>query len=117
MDPNDVVRFTVSRTDSIRIAMMKITANKSRAVVVLDDTKVVGVVSDGDIRRAFLKDVLPIAPVEKIMQVSCKTTTETDPRKQAEIIRREKVTVLPVVTGTNDLIDIVLASEPFFNAP
>ncbi len=116
MDSNDLIRFTVSRTDSIRTAMMKITANKARAVVVVDEGKVVGVVSDGDIRRAFLKDVLPISPVEKIMHVSCKTTTEMDPQKQAEIIRREKVTVLPVVTGTNDLIDVVLASEPFFNA-
>lgn len=105
--------FTVKVTDTIRTAMLKITRNKYRVVVVLDGTKVVGTVSDGDIRRAFLKEVLPIAPVEKIMNINCRTTTETDPQKVKEAIRREMVTVLPIVTDQNELIDVALAYEPF----
>ena len=109
----DLDLFTVSLTDSIREAMLKITANKHRVVVVLDGRHVAGTVSDGDIRRAFLKDVLPIAPVEKIMNINCVTTTETDPAQQIVILRREKVTVLPIVTATNELLDVALAYEPF----
>jgi len=105
--------FTVRVTDSIRAAMLKITVNRYRAVVVLDGTKVVGTVSDGDIRRALLKEVLPIAPVEKIMNINCRTTTETDPEKLREIICHERVTVLPVVNDENELIDVALAYEPF----
>lgn len=105
--------FTVNVSDTIRTAMLKITANKYRVVVVLDGTKVVGTVSDGDIRRAFLKEVLPLAPVERIMNINCRTTTETEPTKQREAIRREKVTVLPVVKEQNELVDLVLAYEPF----
>lgn len=105
--------FTVSVTDTIRTAMLKITANKHRAVVVLDGRKVVGTVSDGDIRRAFLKDVLPIAPVEKIMNMNCRTTRITDPVEQRKIIVREKVTLLPVVGEAGELLDVVLAYEPF----
>jgi CBS domain-containing protein len=108
--------FTVNRTDTIRTAMLKITANRYRVVVILDGRKVVGTVSDGDIRRAFLKEVLPIAPVEKIMNINCRTTTERDPHRQREIILREKVTVLPVVNEENELVDIVLAYEPSFEA-
>ena len=107
--------FTVDRIDTIRTAMLKITANRYRVVVVLDGKKVVGTVSDGDIRRAFLKEVLPIAPVEKIMNINCRTTTERDPQKLKEIIRREMVTVLPVVNKENELIDVALAYEPFAN--
>ncbi len=105
--------FTVTVTDSIRTAMLKITANKHRAVVVIDGRRVVGTVSDGDIRRAFLKDVLPIAPVEKIMNMNCRTTTVTDPIEQRGAILREKVTLLPVVNEKRELLDIVLAYEPF----
>src|SRR5687767_188158 len=54
--------FTVQVTDSIRTAMVKINANRHRAVVVIDEGIVVGTVTDGDIRRAILDDVLPIAP-------------------------------------------------------
>ncbi len=109
--------FTVQATDTIRSAMLKITANRHRAVVVLDHDKVVGTVSDGDIRRAFLKEVLPIAPVEQIMNLNCLTTTERDPRKLAEIIRREQVTLLPVIGEANELLDVALAYEPFAAPP
>ena len=112
----DLDRFTVQTTDTIRTAMVKITANRYRAVVVLDQDKVVGTVSDGDIRRAFLKEVLPIAPVEQIMTINCLTTTERDPQKLAEIIRREQVTLLPVIGQANELLDVALAYEPFLDA-
>ncbi|MDA2918671.1 CBS domain-containing protein [Desulfobacterota bacterium AH_259_B03_O07] len=110
----DIDMFIVQATDNIRTAMLKITANKHRVVVVMDGSKVVGTVSDGDIRRAFLKELLPIAPVEKIMNINCRTTTERDPQKLTEIIHREKVTVLPVVNEDNELLDVALAYEPLF---
>ncbi len=106
--------FTIQVTDTIRAAMLKITGNKYRVVVVLDGKKVVGTVSDGDIRRAFLREVLPIAPVEKIMNINCVTTKETDPEKLKDILQRKMVTVLPVVSEENELIDVALAYEPFY---
>lgn len=107
----DLSQYTVSPTDSIRTVMLKITANKRRAVVVLDGKRVVGVVSDGDIRRAFLKDVLPMAPVSHIMNVNFKKTTETDPDRLALIGNRERVTILPIVDSLNELLDIFLPAE------
>ncbi len=106
--------YAVASTDTVRTAMEKITRNKHRVVIVLDGRKVVGTVSDGDIRRAFLEDVLPIAPVEKIMNINCQKTMETNIQVQREIISQEKVTVLPIVNSKNELINIVLAHEPFF---
>lgn len=103
----------VAVTDSIRTAMEKITENRHRVVVVLDGRKVVGTVSDGDLRRAFLKEVLPIAPVSKIMNPNCRVTRELDPERQRAVLHEEKVTVLPVVDEANELVDLVLAYEPF----
>lgn len=108
--------FIVKMTDTMQTAMEKITINKHRAVVVLDGKKVVGTISDGDLRRAFLKGILPIAPVTEIMNINCRTTTETAPRLQVEIINREQVTVLPVINDENELMDVVLAYEPFGQA-
>lgn len=114
---HDLSAYTVAPTDSIRTAMEKIEANKHRVVVVVDSGKVVGTVSDGDIRRAFLHDMLPIAPVSRIMQLNPHVTTERDPGKHADILRREQVTVLPVVSDENDLLDVALAYEPFDDGP
>ena len=113
MAAHDLSKFTVAPTDTIRTAMEKITANRLRVVIVVDEGRVIGTVSDGDIRRAFLHDVLPIAPVERIMQLNPHVTTETDPAKRHEQILREKVTVLPVVDGENRLLDVELGYEPF----
>lgn len=110
---NDIARFTIAPTDSIRTAMEKITENRLRVVIVVEEGRVVGTVSDGDIRRAFLHDMLPIAPVERIMQLNPHVTTETDPQKRHEQILREKVTVLPVVDDENRLLDVELGYEPF----
>jgi mannose-1-phosphate guanylyltransferase/mannose-6-phosphate isomerase len=111
---HDLSLYTVAHTDSIRTAMEKIERNKHRVVVVLDEDKVVGTVSDGDLRRAFLHDVMPISPVSRIMQLNPHVTTETDLKRRAEIIRSEHVTVLPIVTDDNRLIDVELAYEPGF---
>ena len=110
---HDLSLYTVSATDSIRTAMEKIERNKHRVVVVVDAGKVVGTVSDGDIRRAFLHDVMPIAPVNRIMQLNPHVSTETDPARRAELIKTERVTVLPIVSEDNTLLDVELAYEPF----
>ena len=110
---HDLTDYTVAPTDTIRDAMEKITRNKRRVVIVVDEGKVVGTVSDGDIRRAFLHDMLPIAPVERIMQLNPHVTSETDLGKRHELIVRERVTVLPVVDSENRLLDVELAYEPF----
>lgn len=111
---HDLDEFTVLPTDSIRTAMERIERNKHRVVVVVDEERqVLGTVSDGDIRRAFLHDVLPIAPVSQIMQLNPHVTTETDADARARLIRREQVTVLPVVSKDNRLLDVELAYEPF----
>ena len=110
---HDLSLYTVAPTDSIRVAMEKIEANKHRVVVVVDVGVVVGTVSDGDIRRAFLHDVLAIAPVSQIMQLNPHMTTERDPDALAELVQREQITVLPIVTDNNKLVDVALAYEPF----
>jgi len=114
---HDLSLYTVPHTATIREAMERIEANKHRVVVVVDEeNRVVGTVSDGDVRRAFLHDVMPIAPVTRIMQLNPHVTTETDPALRHAIIREQHVTVLPVVTSDNHLVDVELAYEPDFNA-
>ena len=105
--------FVVQVTDTIRTAMEKITNNKHRVVIVLDGRNVVGTVSDGDVRRAFLRDILPISSVEKIMNINCITTTEIDHDLAVKYACQKQVTVLPIINESNELIDIALSIEPF----
>lgn len=113
---SDLHLYVVQATDTVRTAMERIEANKHRAVVVVDQGKVVGVVSDGDIRRAFLHDVLPVAPVTRIMQINPHVTSEPDPARRAELLRTLQITLLPYVSSENELLGVQLAYEPGFLA-
>lgn len=106
--------FVVDITDSVQTAMERINENKHRAVLVLDHGRVVGVVSDGDVRRAFLRAVLPIAPVSQVMNLNFVSTEERDQATASKVLRSARVTVLPIVDGERQLLDIVLAYEPTF---
>ncbi|HXR12702.1 MAG TPA: CBS domain-containing protein, partial [Gaiellaceae bacterium] len=80
----DLEPYTIPHSATVRQAMEKIEANKHRVVVVVDEEdRVVGTVSDGDLRRAFLHDVMPISPVSRIMQLNPHVTRDTDPAAQA----------------------------------
>lgn len=110
----DLSSYTVGPTDSIRDAMLKIEENAHRCVVVVDaELHVLGVVSDGDIRRAMLRNTLAMAPVEQIMNMNPRTTTELDPERQRAAIFAAKVLLLPVVDRDNRLVDVYTALEPF----
>ncbi|MEJ2887913.1 CBS domain-containing protein [Actinomycetospora aeridis] len=105
--------YTVSPTDTIRATMEKINDNGMRAVVVVEDEVVVGTVSDGDIRRAMLQDVLTISPVSGVMQLNPQVTTTSDPGARRDMIDRHHLTLLPIVDGANRLVDVELAYDPF----
>lgn len=105
--------LTVAPTDTIHLAMQKINNNGMRAVIVVEDATVVGTVSDGDIRRALLNDVLTITPVSGIMQLNPRVITVSDTRGRKDIILRHNLTLLPVVDATNHLVDVELAYDPF----
>lgn len=105
--------YTIHHASTIREAMERIEANKHRVVIVVDDERrVLGTVSDGDIRRAFLHDVLPLAPVTRIMQLNPHVVAEADRARGLDVLKEKQVTVLPVVSEDNRLIDVLLAYEP-----
>ncbi len=109
----DLALFAIHQSSTIRDAMERIEANRHRVVIVVDDERrVLGTVSDGDIRRAFLHDVLPIAPVTRIMQLNPRVITEAELPRGAEALKEKHVTVLPVVSDDNQLVDVLLAYEP-----
>lgn len=105
--------FTVDVSTTLKDAMGKINSNKLRGVVVLDGNKVVGMITDGDVRRAYLRNILPIISVEKIMNVNCFVSRDRDKDALKKMANEKMVTLLPVVDKNNNLLDIYHAYEPF----
>ena len=105
--------FIMNENVTIEEAMKAITDNKRGAAIIVDsEYRVVGVASDGDIRRAMIKGATMLTPIYKAMNLNVKTVTEKDkeillsPRKFFDENRH--IHLLPVVDKDNKLIDILV---------
>lgn len=102
--------FVVKNNTPLKKAMEIISANHQGAVAVVDEQeKLVGILSDGDIRRALLRDSSLITPVEKIMNVNYIFYQEGVDDLPEEIFKRNKgITILPFINKEHKLIDILI---------
>jgi len=96
-------KFVISMDASIEDALKVITHNRRGAVVVVDEKKkVMGVASDGDIRRAFVRGISMFAPITKAMNPHCvyiKKGSAEDKKPEAYLKKHPNITLLPVVTS------------------
>jgi len=88
----------VSPDTSMKDAIYEISSKKLGATLVVDNGKLVGIVTDGDLRRFFEKGGKLEDKVKNAMTKNPKTVSEDEFAENAlEIMEKFKITVLPVV--------------------
>lgn len=113
---------TVSSTDSIRIAIERMRERGCRRLPVVDNTKLIGIVSDRDMRRAtnspyvlrekwYDEFMLDQIPVRACMSPHPLTVTPQTPLADAaKLMRDRKIGGLPVIDG-EFLVGIVTETD------
>lgn len=100
----------VSPKDIMSDAIIVMSHGKKGQVIVVDDDRVVGIITDGDLRRAMQKysrELFDIA-VEKIMTRTPKTITSSARlSKAAEIMLNKSIHSLVVIDSDKHLIGII----------
>lgn len=105
----NIMNFVLKIDDTILNALMKIEDNKKGFLIILnDDSTVAGTLTDGDIRRAFIKGY----NVDDIILDICKddfnyVNESDDFSKIVEIFKSEKIEFLPIVNEKKYLINII----------
>lgn len=100
--------FIISPNDNINYAMQKMTKNKKSVLLICDyDYHLVGVISDGDIRRALLDNILTTTHVQKVMNISPKVAKSIEEAK--EIIRHTGLLLIPVLDKEGFVKSIVIS--------
>jgi len=104
----DKLKYIISHLSTIEEAWSVIEINDHRSVIVLDGEKVVGTLSDGDIRKAMLVRRLLSTPVHEVMNINFVCIT-TDQREEVEkIFKKKDIFLLPIVDDKLNLLDIVV---------
>jgi CBS domain-containing protein len=103
--------YTVSSAATILDAAGKILSNRSRCVCVLEEDKVVGVFSQGDVLRALLNNISPYAPLTSVMKPSFWHLPQRDLHRALELVRKYLITMIPVIDKDFHILDIITLEQ------
>lgn len=94
----------VDQESSLKNALMEVTEKKLGVALILNDQKVVGIFTDGDLRRCLNNDVdLNQTPIKDVMTVKFKSIqNDALAIDAAEIMEKNKIFSLVVSSSTNN---------------
>lgn len=100
--------YLVAASSPISEAFKQIEENTSGSVFVIDtEERVVGIATDGDIRRWLMNHPDVNAPIEKCMNRKFVSANESTPREQILKLLDHHIHVVPVLDTSQKLLDVV----------
>jgi CBS domain-containing protein len=100
----------IDSSASLRNALQSMTRNRRGVLFVCDDeTHLVGVLSDGDVRRSLLDDTQMISPVSQIMNTD--PITANSFAEAAELLRKMLIVAVPVVDSEGRIVEVAVEDK------
>ena len=107
-----LLKYVVNKNDGLLKALAVIDANKLGCVVVLDNEKVVGALTDGDIRRWLVAGESINASVFQACTKKPKTVLVSDNFDVVvELFKNQAIKFLPIVNKDNELVNLITKSQ------
>lgn len=104
----DKEKFLIDEENTIETALFKIENNNHRCLIVLNaNKKVVGTISDGDIRKVLLKHRLLSTPIKEVMNNNFIWLNKDSIDKAKEIFNNLHIFIIPIIDDKNNLEEII----------
>src|ERR1700692_2159484 len=95
---------------ALQTALERMTQNGRGVLFVCDeDGHLVGVLSDGDIRRSLLDNTLLISPIDKVMNTD--PISASNVQEATDLLRRMNIVAVPVVDAEGKISKIVIEDQ------
>jgi len=108
---DDIKKFTIKENSIMLDAIKSIQLSDLRTIVVVGkDNKVVGVISEGDILRAYINGMNSHSPIKSIINVSFKFLKQKD-MKQAFELFKLGIDILPIISNDFQLLEVITIYE------
>ena len=112
MKTEQLALFLISPDSTVVEAMQRIDRNARGILFVTNEQqKLLGVVTDGDIRRWLIRTGELKAPVSGLMNTEPKRISRKEHAKAHEVMVQHSITALPVVTTKGVVSDILFRDE------
>ena len=107
--PMNNSNFIINSSDSILNALIKIDSNNKGFLIVIDNNKVVGTLTDGDLRRQIISG-FPITDVIKVKK-DFKSIKEGDSFGNVCQLFRSNIKFFPIVDKLNNLVNLITKEQ------
>lgn len=108
----DLTAFQIDKKSPIIEALKKIDFNKKGFLIVVEDNRTVGVLTDGDIRRAFIKGYCASDNIREVFTDKfISININDDPYEVIDIFKNETIDFLPIVDNDKRLCNIITKKE------
>ncbi|KAA1162035.1 CBS domain-containing protein [Pseudoalteromonas fuliginea] len=105
-------KVVIEPSVSIKVALQVIDREGLRVALVVDNNKLVGMITDGDVRRGILKGIELTAPVSTIMNISpVSANVSSGSNALKELMQSRKILSLPLVDDNNELVGLKTLHE------
>ena len=108
---SDISKFIAEESVTIVEAMRLIDENAQGILYVVRDGKLIGSLTDGDIRRFIIKSGILTAPIKDAMNHSPKYVLESETDRTDSIMRQKKIYSVPVINTDKKIVDIIFSDE------
>lgn len=98
---------------SIKNALKKLDDTAKKILLVVDGKKLVGILTDGDIRRWILKNGDLSEPIKSIMTKNPKYIYEEDRLNAKNMLRKESIEAIPILNKNEEIVDIIFWNDSF----
>lgn len=107
---NDWTKALIPPDTTIRTALKVVDKSSMQVTLVVDEERcLLGIVTDGDVRRGILRGVGLDEPVSRIMFTQCTVAGIHDTREQIlELMRAKQIRQIPVVDDKGRVVDLRL---------
>ena len=100
--------YSISYDESILSALDKMDKSGLRNLVVIQNNKVKGTLTDGDVRRALLKGLALDDKVSKAMKSPCFTLFEGESSQSiVNMFQNEAINIVPIIGNQGELSNII----------
>ena len=108
---SDISKFVADENITIVEAMKLIDENAQGKLYVIRNGKLIGSLTDGDIRRSIIKRGMLTAPIKDAMNYNPKYVLESETDRADSIMKQKKIYSVPVIGTDKRIVDIIFSDE------
>lgn len=109
--PINLSYYSVEANGTLMDAALAISKNKSRCVVVIDQGKVIGVISEGDLVRALLRGTDITAPMREFVHHGFMYLEKKDLGAALALFHAHGISLIPVLDQALVLKDVITLND------